>query len=140
MSKLRGTKITGSWSDKQPHGREGKRCEVTSTGGASMRDVKECAKVCSSHWFDRDTMRFFKSRVGDKAYADGRGGAFFVSSEQGPHMARAYSVRHYSADRCGIDTVGDFMGHKTSAQATAAAKKLAAKGGSELGRARRRRR
>ena len=139
MSKLRGTKITGSWSDKQPHGREGKRCEVTSTGGASMRDVKECAKVCSSHWFDRDTMRFFKSRVGDKAYADGRGGAFFVSSEQGPHGPRAYSVRHYDADRCGIGTM-EFMRYKTSAQAVGAAKKLALSTDPGLRGGRRRRR
>jgi len=138
MSKLRGTKITGNWFDKQSHGREGKRCEITATGGASLRDVKECAAICNSPWFEKGAMRFFKTRLGDKAYADGVGGAFFVSSEQGPHGPRAYSVRRYSAERCSVGTVGEFMGYKTSAQATSAARKLAATSAAGLNGARRR--
>jgi hypothetical protein len=123
---LRGTKITGNWWDRQPNGREGKRCVIE--GQASMRDVRECATICKSHWFDKDTMHSFKSRVGDKAYADGRGGAFFVSSEKGPSGVRAFSVRHYDPKGCRINTVGEFQEYKTSLTATTAAKKLAKRG------------
>jgi hypothetical protein len=83
-------------------------------------------------------MRFFKSRVGERIYPDGRGGAFFVSSEKGPHGPRAYSVRRYDAAKCGIDTVGEFQAYRNSTQAHRAAKRRAAQAGG-LSRRRRRR-
>lgn len=129
---LRGTKITGDHWDEQPGGRKGKRCEITGDPRYPSEDihsVKECARVCRSHWFDADTLRFFKSRVGSIAYRDGRGGAYFTTSEKGPNDIRAYSVRHYDPDRCGINTVGKFQQYRTSAQADRAAKKLATSGG-----------
>lgn len=112
-------------------------CKVT--GPASMFDVRKCAEACSSHWFDKGSMSFFGSRVGsggDPAYADGRGGAYFVSSEKRPRSndPRRYSVRHYAG--CSIDTVGEFQGYSTKAQATKAAKAAAA-GGALSGRRRR---
>lgn len=122
---LRGTRIP-----------ERGRCEVT-PGSWSIDDVKECARVCGSYWFEPDTMRFFKSRVGERIYPDGRGGAYFVSSEKGPHGPRAYSVRYYDPAKCNIDTVGEFQGYRTSTQAHKAAQRRAARAG---GLSRRRRR
>jgi DNA-directed RNA polymerase subunit RPC12/RpoP len=57
------------------------------------------------HWFDTDTMRFFKSRIG----AMRRVGSviLFVSSEQPPHGQRQYSIRRMT-ESGDIDTVGEF--------------------------------
>jgi hypothetical protein len=140
---LRGTKITGNWWDEQPGGRKGKRCEITSGGGmhgspgstVDIRSVKECADICRSHFFEADTLRFFKSRVAERAYNDGRGGAYFTTSEKGPNDVRAHTVRYYDPKRCGVETVGKFQQYKTAAQANGAAKRIATAGG--LGRRRR---
>lgn len=146
MARFRGTKITGNWWDKHPTGREGKRCEITSGGGErgtpgariDIRDIKECAtRICGSHFFDSDTMRFFNSRVAETAYLDGKGGAYFTTSEKGPNGIRAYSVRHYDPERCGVETVGKFQGYKSMGAAQTAAKRAATSSG--LGRRRRRR-
>jgi hypothetical protein len=129
---LRGVKITGQWWTKRRGRPDGKKCEIRAPNirrgfrAVGIRDVKTCVTdICNSHWFDKATMRFFKSRVDDTAWADGKGGAYFVSSEKGPHGPRAYSVRHYDPRSCSIDTVGEFMGHRTKRQAVAAAKKAA---------------
>jgi hypothetical protein len=146
MARFRGTKITGNWWDKHENRSEGKRCEITGGGGAhgtpgariGIHDIKECVSICKSHFFDKDTMRFFNSRVGETAYLDGRGGAFFTTSERGPNNVRGYSVRHYDPERCGVETVGKFQSYKTAAQAQGAAQR-AAKRGTGLGKRRRKR-
>ena len=57
------------------------------------------------HFFDRDTMRFFKSRIGEVWLV---GDVFlFVTSEVPPHGGRAYSVRQMNRDG-NISTVGEF--------------------------------
>jgi len=142
---LKGIKTSGDWWTKQPDGREGKRCEITGGAGTAastagtrtyIDDVKQCAQICKSHFFEPETMRFFSSRVGETAYHDGRGGAYFTTSEKGPNGRRGYSVRHYDPERCGVETVGKFQGYATAAQAQGAAKRAATRGG--LGRRRRR--
>ncbi len=142
---LRGVKISGDWWDKHEGREDGKVCKITGNGGRSTRggtvridDVEQCAKICKSHWFDKDTLAFFKSKVGERAYLDGKGGAYFTSSERGPHGPRAYSVRHYNPARCGISTVGKFQGYATQDQATIAAQKKSVFGPSALGKRRRR--
>ena len=132
MARLRGTKVTGEWWTKRRGRIDGKKCEIRATGirrgfrAVDISDVKYCAtEICKSHWFDADSMRFFKSRVSSAAYADGKGGAYFVSGERGPSGPRAYSVRHYDPQRCGIETIGEFQGYRTKRQAENAAKDLA---------------
>lgn len=105
------------------------KCMVTYGG---MHQVQECAERCGSHWFEPSSMRFFRSRVGDNAYADGRGGAYFVSSEQfvpsrGPAERRMYSVRYYDPDKCSIETVGKFQQYGSNAAAQRVAKAIAEK-------------
>ena len=57
------------------------------------------------HWFDRDTMSFFKTRMGEAWRV---GDVFlFVTSEQPPHGDRAYSVRRMGKDG-DVQTVGEF--------------------------------
>jgi hypothetical protein len=102
-----------------------KLCLITS---GNMSAVRQCAEQCGSHWFDKNTLRFFRSRVGDAAFTDGRGGAYFVSSEQfNERSPRLYSIRYYDPKKCNINTVGKFQQYASNAAATRVAQKIAAK-------------
>lgn len=59
----------------------------------------------TGHFFDSDTMRFFRSRIGAVRIKDGIW--YFVTSERPPHGSRAYSVRRMELDG-DITTVGEF--------------------------------
>jgi len=74
------------------------------------------------HWFDTDTMRFFRSHLADVGYQRGDGPIYFVTSEKGPHMKRAYTVRCLTGPKGDIKTVGEFQAFGTSATATKYAK------------------
>ena len=87
-----------------------------------INQVKRANKELGHHWFSRDTMRFFKSRVGTRVYK----GKYFISSEQfecfgssghGYHIEpRKYTVRIANEDGS-IDTVGEFQQFDTYNQA-----------------------
>lgn len=57
------------------------------------------------HFFDTDTMRFFKFRIGEVRVKNGIW--YFVTSEKPPHGPRMYSVRRMELDG-DINTVGEF--------------------------------
>lgn len=71
------------------------------------------------HWFEPDTMKFFKSIVYPTVY----GGCYFVTSEKGPDNVRRYSVRVCNLDGS-ISTVSNFQEFGTAAKAKAYAKSL----------------
>lgn len=123
--RLGSLKVTGDWWDKHKNRPDGKVCKIFPPAGEY--DLKVCANICRNNFFEPDTMRFFKSRVGSHVYADGKGGAYFVTSEKGPNEIRAFSVRRYDPKKCGFHTVGEFQGYKNAATAKAAAKRAAGK-------------
>lgn len=73
----------------------------------SVDDLKRCNRYAGQHFFDADTMRFFKSRVSDSLYS-GPSGVFFVTSEKGPNNVRGYTVRQFDCQNASVDTVGPF--------------------------------
>lgn len=90
----------------------------------TVNDIKQLAADTGNHFFDRDAMRFFKSRIGHKVY----GGRFFVSSEQfDDGSPRLYTVRvaTYEGGRLDVDTVGGFQQYETRADAVAAIRQIA---------------
>lgn len=97
-----------------------------------MHTIKQCNKDHGWHFFDPDTMRFFRSRVGNEVF-QGPGGVYFVTSEQfvDPWSRikdrRKYSVSKLNTRNCSVDRVGEFQEFKTLAAAKAVAKKMAAK-------------
>ena len=92
---------------------------AVSSGAMLIDEVKRC----NSHFFDADTMRFFKSRLLEVFPSNKQNATYFVTSEQGPNNVRAYSVRKFAS--CKVNTVGEFQGYATAAQAKAAARRLA---------------
>jgi len=87
----------------------------------SIDDVQRANRDAGSHFFDADTMRFFGSRVLPTVYA----GRLFVTSERSGfdhYSPRSYTVREFMPDGS-IETVGDFNGFATPAQARAEIKR-----------------
>jgi hypothetical protein len=78
----------------------------------SMADVVRFNEETGHHFFEPDTLRFFRSRIGETLY----GRRFFTTSEKGPDMVRAYSVRFIGPDSH-IGDVGGFQSFDTSAKA-----------------------
>lgn len=81
------------------------------------------------HWFKPDTRRFFGSRVASYGFCSPDGArVYFVSSEYtgfSSQRPRAYSVRVGDLETGKVDTIGEFNGYATRAQAVAAAKRAA---------------
>lgn len=94
-----------------------------------MNSIRHRAKEAGSHWFDADSMRFFRSRVGSGGYVHEDGRIFFVSSERfvsstGWSPGRKYSVRVMTPDG-NVDTVGEFQQYASRSGADAAARRAA---------------
>jgi hypothetical protein len=86
-----------------------------------MRTIKESNQLADKHFFDRSTMRFFRSKVATRRPL---GGQYFVTSEQeNPSAPRLYTVRQIleSGD---IITVGEFQQYKSLEAAKNAIKLL----------------
>lgn len=80
--------------------------------------------VGRAHWFEKDTMGFFKSKIADSLLY-GPKVIYFFSSEKGPNGIRRYSIREYDPETGSINTVGlGFQGYKTLAAAKLAARSL----------------
>ena len=80
--------------------------------------LKRIAKDNGSHFFDKDSMRFFQSRIHDVVY----GGCVFVTSEKmrpsrwTPNPQRLYTVR-YMDNKGNAHTIGEFQGFDTRSKA-----------------------
>ena len=89
----------------------------------TIEEIKQANRYAGQHWFDADTMRFFRSRVSDKVYPV-KDGAYFVSSERfTDNSPRLHSVRR-AYDDGRVETVGEFQGYATGQQAHDAAQLL----------------
>jgi len=89
-----------------------------------MSDVRRINKEKGMHFFDRDTMRFFSSRIETKNFLiDGK---YFITSEQRDMtQRRRYTVRKFNPETGSITTVGDFQQFGSAAEARKGAYKFA---------------
>lgn len=85
----------------------------------TIDQIKRANANAGYHFFDKDTMRFFKSI----AYEEIIGGKYFITSERRDGDIRRYTV-HMVNENAGIDTIGGFQAYRTKAQALKAAKQL----------------
>ena len=60
----------------------------------TISKIKAANKAAGHHFFDRATMRFFQSRI-ERGLYQGKGGVFFITSEQIHEDGRTYSVRQF---------------------------------------------
>lgn len=88
---------------------------------SNMADVRTANRELGHHFFERDTMRFWRSRVCSEVI----GGRFFITSEQfGDDSPRLYTVRECEDDGS-IRTVGEFQQYRTREAAYAEARAMA---------------
>lgn len=87
-----------------------------------ISQIIQDAENLGSHFFSKNTMRFFSSRILPTIY----GGKYFVTSERDTYSdrPRAYTVR--SAVNGDINTIGQHCGWDTAYYARKEAKRLAA--------------
>jgi hypothetical protein len=110
------TNPTGSKKSKSQTG--------ANAGFETVEAIKEANRRKGGHFFDKATMRAFRTRLGDAVY----GGRYFITSEQRPEESgrpapRLYTVREADPDGA-VRTVGDFQAYTTTAQARAAIREL----------------
>ena len=87
----------------------------------TMRDIRQAVEDVGGHWFDKDTMRFFKSRVLPTVYK----GQYFISSEkENWNDKRKYTIRKIDLATHSIETVGEFMGFNSPGTARTEIKRL----------------
>lgn len=88
----------------------------------SVEEIKTVSLLSGHHWFSPSTMRFF----GSKVYGDLVHGCYFISSEDNyDKTGRQFTLREALPDAT-INTVGEFGGFATLAQARKALKALEA--------------
>ena len=94
----------------------------------TIDQIKNRNANANLHFFDRSTLRFFRSRISEEVFS-GPGGVFFVTSEQFVYMhsskPRAYTVRQFNPETGGVETAGEFQAHKTMRAAKREAARLA---------------
>lgn len=93
-------------------------------GWLSVEEARTANRMRGHHFFDPDTMRFFRSRIASGM----QGGRFFVTSEKPPHGPRHYTVR-FAKKSGDVQTVGDFGAfHSRGAALTGIKRIMRAKG------------
>ena len=74
----------------------------------SFTDISDIKRAAKGHFFSKDAMRFFQSRVSDMVY-QGLNKVYFVTSERSSYNSkRRYTVRVFDCVTKSIDTVGEF--------------------------------
>lgn len=97
----------------------------------TIAKIAKALKAAGGHFFDKDTMGFFSSRVVERVWYGADDVYIFVTSEQfvpssGPAHARRYTVRTWRESEPGsVDTVGEFQQYATARAASKAASELA---------------
>ena len=80
----------------------------------TLTDIKNNNKKAGKNWFDKDTMRFFKSRIESKLYSDN---TFITSEQQSYQHPREYTIRIALNNGVDIESVGEFQQFETLEQA-----------------------
>ena len=80
----------------------------------TLTEIKNANTALGHHWFEKDSMRFFSSRISPATIYHRGGRTFFISSEcQEPGVTpRRWNVREALPDGR-INTLGEFMVHGT---------------------------
>ena len=104
-----------------------RKCLGCGLGNAlsSLSALKSEVDRCGHHFFERDAMRFFRSKVEPTVYpSSAEKATYFVTSEQfSDETPRLWSVRRFKD--CHVRTVGEFQKYRNAADAKAAARRAA---------------
>lgn len=86
----------------------------------TISEVRAANRRIDNHFFDRDTMRFFKSKIESGVY----GGRYFITSEQfREDSSRRYTIREAKASG-EVNTIGAFQAYYSLEDARQNAREL----------------
>jgi len=85
----------------------------------TMVEAKTIYKKTGNHFFDRDTIEFWGSKIESELY---KNRCFITSENNFDSTARFYTVRRFGEDFKNIDTIGEFQAYKTKEEAQTAIK------------------
>jgi hypothetical protein len=90
----------------------------------TISQLKAAVTLTGSHFFDRDTMRFFKSRIAPGINHTEQGITFITSEQFDDNTPRMYTLRILRSSGA-IDELSDFQEFSTLSKARKAAKEYA---------------
>lgn len=78
------------------------------------------------HWFSKDTMRFFKTKILEGQQKIIGDSIYFITSEVNPSEVKAFTIRrgYIDGDSLSVETVGDFHSIPTRHRAISALKAI----------------
>ena len=86
----------------------------------TIADIKQKLSAGGNHFFDKDTIRFFGSRVESSLY---KNNTFITSEYTGfERTNRAYTVRYYNEQKNNVETISKFGAFSTKEAAREFAK------------------
>lgn len=92
----------------------------------TVSQLKTLTKCWGNHWFDKDTMAFFRTTIETSVLMQcGNGCVLFVSREVDPSGKAGYSIREADTMNKRICTRGGFMKYKCADDAVTTAKRYA---------------
>lgn len=88
--------------------------------------IRHYNKNTYGHWFSRDTMRFFKTKLSSwVGYNSDKDLFFFISSEKfRDNDERRYTIRYYNPTSFDIGSYSEFLEYDSLSSAKKAAEKL----------------
>ncbi len=91
-----------------------------------LYEFKALNKSNGSHWFDTDTMRFFKTRISNWDVISG----LFITSESGPfgQGPRKFTLRKADFETGKVETIGEFQQYSSLRSAKTAMRNHQQKG------------
>ena len=72
-----------------------------------VESIETAVKNSGSHWFDKESMRFFRTKLYPQVFS-GEYGIYFITSESPPNGTRKFSVRKFNPETLSINTCGKF--------------------------------
>lgn len=79
-----------------------------------LKEAIEIYRETGNHFFDKETMEFFGSRIESELYENR---CFITSEDNFDRSKRYYNVRQFSEDFKNVESLGDFNVMKTKAEA-----------------------
>ena len=88
----------------------------------TITGMKELNKEAGQHWFDKDTMRFFDSKI---EAGPNKKDIFITSETIGTRTCqRGYSLRQFDRETGKVETIGEMNDYSTLKEAREARKQL----------------
>lgn len=82
----------------------------------SMSEIRERNRAIGHHWFDADSMRFFKTRIVSGSLVVGNKASYFITRETNPTGQNAFSIR-VAKPTGQVGTIGKFHHFASSRKA-----------------------